>query len=545
MGKMISIHRHKSQNRPACYPEAEGVSPLQVRDYGVFFKEWLAGSRASSQLPISAVCNSRCLFCSNNFNPFPITRGIFRDIEDVKLQLALMPNQRQSIRMSDSLPGRIAEGEAFLHPEFFSILKLIRRKFPTSQICFTTNGSMLDEAFLRELSKFRPVEITLSMHSTQPGLWGHIFGKDSAYAKVALQALQLIGKYRMDLVGTIVPLPQVCGWADIEHTYATFVSHGAKAMILYRPGYSRCAGPDAIRQMECPIVDFMDFSDRMRDLHRIPVNPHPYLRGRIACNVERILSATRSGNVRNGLGPFRRVIWLTSEAAHDILMGEINRLVVSGSNSHQAFPVPNRTYGGNIIAAGLLMVDDFIGAGKEALQALPDTELFLVPKAPFDSHECDLTGSPAYRIAEELGRPVWVVADDGSFNPLLEGFFESSTDLPVGRAKEAMTRFNLCWKDESMIEQSLDLVAAYPAKTPWGILGRQELREAVARERRRLRQDPALLSQGISLLDGAHALCTERWQTKSEPGGFTRWTFMVRDNADWKIEHFSQGEERP
>ena len=543
MGKMISIHRHKSHNRPACYPATEGVSPLQVRDYGVFFKEWLAGGRASSQFPISAVCNSRCLFCSNNFNPFPITRGMFRDVEDVKLQLALMPNQHQAIRMSDSLPGRIAEGEAFLHPEFFAILKLIRRKFPTNRICFTTNGSMLDEAFLRELSKFRPVEITLSMHSTQPDLWGYIFGKESTNAKVALQALQLIGRYRMDLVGTIVPLPQVCGWADIEHTYATFVSSGAKSMILYRPGYSRCTGPDAIRQMDCPLEEFMDFADRMYDLHKIPVHAHPYLRGRIACNVERILSATRSGNVRNGLGPYRQVVWLASEAAHDLVKGEINRLAVTGSNKHHAFPVPNRTYGGNIFAAGLLMVDDFIEAGKEALQAFPDTELFLVPKTPFDSHERDLTGSPAYRIAEELGRPVWVVANDGSFNPLLEGSFESSADSPSGRAKEVMTRFNLCLKDEAMIDQSLDLIAAFPVKTPWGILGRQELREAVVREEKSLREHSAPLSQGISLLDGAHALCTERWQTKAEAGGFTRWTFMVRINADWKIEHFSQGEE--
>ena len=66
-------------------------------DDSVFFKEWLAGGRSKSQLPISAVCNSRCLFCSNNFNPFPIARGIFRDVEDIKMQLALMGDTRQDI----------------------------------------------------------------------------------------------------------------------------------------------------------------------------------------------------------------------------------------------------------------------------------------------------------------------------------------------------------------------------------------------------------------------------------------------------------------
>jgi Radical SAM superfamily len=306
----ISADAGKKRLSAASPPPSEGPG------YGIFFREWLANGSPMIQLPISAACNCRCLFCSNHLNPFPVARGLLREVEDIKLQLALMDEKyAQAIRLSDSLPGRIAEGEAFLHPRFFEILRLIRRKFPMNLLCFTTNGSMLDEAFARELSKFRPIEITVSMHSTRPDLWARIFGKNESAAATAVAAPGLIRKHRMNLVGTIVPLPAVCGWEDIENTYGAFVSAGARGMILFKPGYSRLSPPDAVRQMECSADAFMDFADRMRARYVVPVSAYPYTRGDLKIDYAKILAATAKGNPRNGLGAYRRVLWLASEAA--------------------------------------------------------------------------------------------------------------------------------------------------------------------------------------------------------------------------------------
>jgi MoaA/NifB/PqqE/SkfB family radical SAM enzyme len=178
-----------------------------------FTLEWFAANRPQNQLPLSAVCNCHCLFCSNDLNPFPIERGIVRDIDDLKLQLAAMTANDGPIRLSDALPGRISEGEALLHPRLFEILDLVRRKFFYNPLCFTTNGSMLDEAFLARLAAYRPIEITLSMHSTIPESWSRIFGKrgDPPAAATAIAAPPLLKRLGMDLIGTIVPLPAVCG----------------------------------------------------------------------------------------------------------------------------------------------------------------------------------------------------------------------------------------------------------------------------------------------------------------------------------------------
>ena len=153
----------------------------------IFFQEWLASGQPQEQIPISAVCNARCLFCSNRMNPFPIKQNVFRDIEDVKLQLSLgSASYDGEIHMSDSLPGRISEGEAFLHPQFFEILALVREKYLTNLLHFTTNASMLDEPLVRKLAQFRPVEINISLHSTQPKLWARIFQRTEKPAQIAL-----------------------------------------------------------------------------------------------------------------------------------------------------------------------------------------------------------------------------------------------------------------------------------------------------------------------------------------------------------------------
>jgi len=449
MDRATRLHRISAASAGSATVERCG-SASPGEGYSVFFKEWLAAGQPSNQFPISAICNSRCLFCSNGLNPFPIARGIFRPIEDIKLQLSLMNSGfRHPIRMSDSTPGRIAEGEAFLHPEFFRILSLVRRKFPMNRLCFTTNGTMLDGRFVKELSRFKPVEITLSMHSTRPDLWSRIFGKAPAAAMKAMAALDLLRRHGIDFAGSIVPLPGVCGWEDLERTYETFVAKGAQAMILWWPGHSVCSEPGAVRQMDYPLGEFLQFAGRMHARHGTPITAYPHVSADPAVEVGRIVSATRKGNVRNALGPYRQVLWLASEAAHGKIRERIDRNAGIEGKAHSVYTVRNGTYGGNIIVAGLLMVEDFIRAGKEALSKHPEAELILVPRAPFDALGRDLTGDPAYRIAEELKRSVWVVSDRGDIQRLLERAFERKDDPPEAPVKQVVERFNLPLEDVS------------------------------------------------------------------------------------------------
>jgi hypothetical protein len=509
-------------------------------DMTPFMSEWLAGGQQSNQLPISAVCNSRCLFCSNHLNPFPVAGGFFRDIEDIKLQLCAMNANDDPIRMSDSLPGRISEGEALLHPRLFDILEMVRCKFFYNTLCFTTNATMLDSMFLKRLSAYRPIEINASLHSLEPSFWARIFGQDPKRAETAISSLPLIRAHRMDLIGTIVPLPKICGWDDIERTYAHFVSQGASSVILYWPGHTKRTRPEVVADLECSLAEFTDFAERMKTAYRVPLIPHPDMVSPLRVRVAAIVAKTLRGNPKNGGGAYRKVVWLSSAAAFCRLESLVKEKTASAPNIHQVEAVENGTYGGNIIAAGLLMVEDFIRTGKKALEQWPDADLFLAPREPFDSLLHDLEGTPAYRIPEELGRPVWLVDAHGGIDPLLSTRLVTRRSTAHAPLREVMGRFNRARFEDADFEAGLDLIVSFPVETSQGALHRVTLRESI-RAGRKLTEGVLPSAQRFEMLDADHALCIETWPAKDSPGQINRWTRLVRQGSKWLIESISDG----
>jgi uncharacterized Fe-S cluster-containing radical SAM superfamily protein len=471
-----------------------------------FIVEWFAGNRPSNQLPISAVCNGHCLFCSNNLNPFPIAGGFFRDIEDIKLQLCSMSANDDPIRLSDSLPGRISEGEALLHPRLFEILELVRRKYFYNTLCFTTNGSMLEQAFLKKLAGFRPIEINVSIHSTRPELWAKIFAKKERDALTAIYAIPMLKQWGMEFAGTIVPLPRLCGWEDLERTYEYLVSSGAKSMILYWPGYTVRTPESVVKDLACPLEEFTAFAERMKGRFSTPLAPLPDMAAPLNVSVETIISKTLKGNPKTRGGAYRHVVWLASRAAFDRLAPLVAEKAASSLNRHDVAAADNLTYQGNIIAAGLLMVDDLIHAGRTTLERWPDADLFLVPTAGFDSLQRDLKGVPAYRMAESLGRPVWLVQNDGVVDAQLS-FRVTTRRKPTDIGlKNAMDVYNAA---------------------------------QVGGTRRTWEATPA--SQRFETLDADHAICIETWPLRDGQGTLNRWTRLVKQESNWRVESVEEG----
>jgi hypothetical protein len=466
-----------------------------------FILEWFAGKLPSNQLAISAVCNCHCLFCSNNLNPFPVAGGFFRNIEDIKLQLCAMQANDDPISLSDSLPGRIAEGEAFLHPRFFEILDLIRHKFFYNLLRFTTNASMLSEAFLKKLAAYRPIEVTVSMHATQPALWSRIFGKKEQDALTALAALPLLKRYGMELVGTIVPLPRICGWNNLELTYEHLVANGAKSMILYWPGYTVRTPESLVREIACPLEEFVAFAQRMQDRFSTPLVSCPDMASPLQVSAAAIIGKTLKGNPKTQGGAYRHVVWLASRAAFDRLEALVVEKAASAANRHNVAVADNLTYKGNIIAAGLLMVDDFVHAGQAALERWPDTDLFLVPSTGFDSLKRDLKGTPAYKMAEQLRRPIWLVQDDGVVDSQLSFRMLGRRKQPDTGLKKAMDAYNA----------SRDSMSRRPLKA-------------------------TLASQRFETLDADRAMCLETWSRNDGRGALNRWIRLAKKESSWVVD---------
>jgi hypothetical protein len=223
-------------------------------------------------------------------------------------------------------------------------------------------------------------------------------------------------------------------------------------------------------------------------------------------SVETIVSKTLKGNPKTQGGAYRHVVWLASRAAFDRLEPLVAEKAASSPSRHEVAAADNLTYRGNIMVAGLLMVDDLIHAGRAALERWPDTDLFLVPSAGFDSLQRDLKGTPAYRMAESLGRPVWLVQSDGAVDAQL-------SFRVVSRRKPSDTG----------LKKAMDVHNAAQA----------------GGSRRTLAATPA--SQRFETLDADHAICIETWPLRDGQGTLHRWTRLVRRESNWLVESAEEG----
>ena len=337
----------------------------------------------ANQLPISSVCDAQCFFCSNEMNPFEILREKFRDMDDIKRGIAVLDPNAPVINIGDSLPGRISEGEALVHPKIFEVLGLIRRKCSNSTIQVTTNATKFTEDFLRQLVPFLPMKFTISYQSHDETNWCKIFDSPERKFKVAEGSWPLLQKYGFQVEANMTPMPSMVGYGDIENTIK-FLSNYTRYIYIFAPGYSQLVPLEIKNMLVYDKKEMSDFFIDMRRKYHVeidwPLDPAkplefiPY----------RAMLDTYYQN-------FNHVLWLFSEAAHARGERVIEEYLPLVPNEHYAMEVKNRTYGGNIEAAGLLQVADFDKAIENALKQVPDIDLLLLPQAPFDRFGNDLT----------------------------------------------------------------------------------------------------------------------------------------------------------
>jgi hypothetical protein len=375
-----------------------------------------------------------------------------------------------------------------------------------------------------------------------PKLWAHIFRSTQKQAHITLCSLGLMKKHHIDFTGTIVPLPRICGWRDIENTFAFLVGEGAKSIILWHPGFSEKTPAGLKKQIACPWDEFEAFVKRMREkFPRYPIVPQPNLLEPRKLPIKRIMNFTLQGNLKAFGGAFHEVLWLVSEAAYPEISGLVAKFAQDVPNEHHVFTVKNRSYGGNIQVSGLLMVSDFLAAGREALSRWPAADLVLVPKMAFDAFFRDLQKTPAFKIPEILGRTTWLVSEKGSFLSLKgRGFVKPEKDPQ--KTFDKMLKF----MDESIRANKLDavssLVAAFPIPTSEGLLNKREFRGFLRELNKHLSAGAVLEERVFEKLDDQRVVCMEDWSTADPSAVFSRWIFFRKMGNDWKLEMLFLGQ---
>ncbi len=404
-------------------------------------------------LIISTRCATSCVFCSHHQNPPKVEAFYVEDINEEEADTLIeFLDSNKDIVIGESAT-RICEGEPFLHKDIMNILRKIRKKHDKTKIKITTSAVPLTEAMIIDMKSFGNIELNVSLNSST------IEGRKIIYRGRALEeaidAIKLLNKYKIHYNGSIVAMPHLVGWEDIEATALFLAQQNAITIRIFMPGYTKYTTGEV--PPENIIYELNAFGEKIRKHIDIPITIEPPLIKDLNAVVEGVIkdspgfeAGLKSGDVimtvngeavlsrvdafnkiyaagnpdityhREGeeyIGTIRKgkktssglvlnydihpravssikrtinkykdqkCIILTSELAYEII-----RSAIGSAYDVEIQKVKNKTFGGNILCAGLLTVQDIVDQ-LDILAEKPDVAI--LPSVMFDENGRDLFG---------------------------------------------------------------------------------------------------------------------------------------------------------
>lgn len=249
-------------------------------------------------LPLTSTCNTSCVFCSHRFNPpeVRVYRIPPRSPAAIKNALSFIDPARPIV-IGESVT-RIIEGEPFTHPDIEGILRLLRSAFPRTPVHLTTNGILLDENMAYLLSRLGNITINLSLNSI--GELNREFLLGDTQPKAALNSVKLLKQYGIPYNGSVVAMPHLTGWGDLENTIGYLCGYDAETVRIFEPGFSRLAPPE-LQFDQTLRVKLASFISRLRRIINIPLICEPPFIGSLDAEVVGVIVGSPAA--RAGLKP--------------------------------------------------------------------------------------------------------------------------------------------------------------------------------------------------------------------------------------------------
>ncbi len=230
--------------------------------------------REHNVLPLTGRCNLSCIFCSHRHNPPGTAAYSFSPLSETKWsELLQFLNPSRKIIIGESAT-RLREGEPFTHPDLLNVLQRLRHRYPDTTLQVTTNGSLLNRETVRLLHIFKPLELVLSLNSAT--VQGRLLLMGDSSSSAALLP-QLLAARDIDFHGSIVALPHLVGFTDLEQTIRMLDQSGAKTIRLLIPGYTRYSSGQVIPPTEAE-KDLHNFALALKkSLHAVLLTEPPLI----------------------------------------------------------------------------------------------------------------------------------------------------------------------------------------------------------------------------------------------------------------------------
>jgi hypothetical protein len=390
-----------------------GRTLKQSTEISTMLWEAIAKGNEKFILPIASVCGADCVFCFNKYNPMDMDLASgFRDLDDIQQAIELLGGDIP-IHLGGESNGVVRqEGEPLLHPKIFEIMGMIRKKHPHTLVHIMTNATQLTEKFILKLLPFSPITFQISYHSNSQHNWCKILGIRAKKFLIAQNSFPLLQKYGIHCKTTIVAMPNLVGFDDIEGTIS-YLRQFTDIINIYSPHYTDAAKDqpdpeDFKHRMSYDPIAMSEFLKKMRVKYNSnidwPLDPLKPI------NLGGYHSNFMPANIMNNLmhRGWKHPLWLFSEAAWIRGAGKVvEDAAPYFPNEHSTLCVKNTSYGGSITTAGLLMVDDYDKAIEKAFNEDFDLrhkiDCFVLPALPFNRFGQDLVGKNYSFLQDKYG----------------------------------------------------------------------------------------------------------------------------------------------
>lgn len=222
-------------------------------------------------LALTTSCATSCIFCSHHQNPKEVEAFYINKLTKEQAEnLIEFLDGSSKITIGESAT-RICEGEPFAFEHIMDLLEQIRLKYPMTPIQITTSGIYLNEEILGKLEALGNIELNISLNSS------NIEGRRKLYGgrehMQAIKAVEMLRNFHIKFNGSIVAMPQIVGWEDLEQTVLYLADKGASTIRIFMPGYTKYTKidlpePDVMQKL-------MQMAERLRKRTNTPVIIEP------------------------------------------------------------------------------------------------------------------------------------------------------------------------------------------------------------------------------------------------------------------------------
>tara|TARA_R110000824_G_C14964074_1_gene652335 strand:- start:58 stop:768 length:711 start_codon:yes stop_codon:yes gene_type:complete len=235
-------------------------------------------------------------------------------------------------------------------------------------------------------------------------MWWGLYLHLTNYEKTK-HCFELLDKHDVPYAVVIVPtLVDLENGKSEEWIRLLNEEHNPSQIEISHPAYTKYAPPNVVKHLDFTWDDGWEYIKKWQKKYpKVKIDSENRITpGRIDKSLNDLLD--RFKDVIENDNP--KMLFLISESVKEVFETHVKKIIPFDDYKIQM--VKNTTFGGNIIVAGLLLVQDYIPIIEQIISEGYIPDLIVLPKDSFFFDELDLTGVSVHTITEKFGiKVVW------------------------------------------------------------------------------------------------------------------------------------------